>query len=190
MLSTRPYEFLQVKGTEQAVRLLWHGKANFTASFMSQSTAFKYLFVHSTDKRSDSEALERSEALTFNRNANGSQVIKMHGLSYQGLFTRMSIIYQAEVFISIAILVAFTYQVVGLYTLFVPIFPNLMEMSLNPTTLPTELFDQETLDFMISIFQRGPGTWWNAMYTQAWCLTVPFMLINKFAFAKLTKQPF
>lgn len=59
-------------------------------------------------------------------------------------------------------------------------------MYLNQDKHPTELFDQETLDFMISLFEQGPGTWWNAMYTQTWCLVVPIMLINKYAFAKLT----
>ena len=40
------------------------------------------------------------------------------------------------------------------------------------------------------LFNMFPSVWKNLLLSQTWCLLVPIILINRFAYAKLTQQAF
>ena len=90
---------------ESGIQTLWVGKKNFDRSFMQTSTAYQTLFVHTMDRKRDTEALLRQDVLTFRRNLKHHNV---HSLSYQGMFSRMSMIYNLELLVSIAVLFLLT----------------------------------------------------------------------------------
>ena len=57
----------------------------------------------------------------------------------------------------------------------------MMDMSKMTMSEMTDLRD---------LFDMFPGVWKNILLAQSWCLLVPIVLINRYAYAKLTQQPF
>ena len=81
---------------------------------MDHSMAYQILFRHSVHKRVDQEALSRSDALTFERPFNDVRDSKRHGLSYDGVFGRMVVIYTTEIFIYVILTAYYMYLMMDL----------------------------------------------------------------------------
>lgn len=152
LLKTKPYSFLQVKAVEEAVRIIWRSNINFSNSFLEESTAYRTLFIQKRSKQDDKEALGRSQVLSFNRK-DSLRTKKPHGLSYLGIFSRMAVIYQADVFFAAAILIYYQYLVIDTYSIFTTVIPNITTIFMNPTTPPLESLGQEAIDFTIETFE-------------------------------------
>lgn len=72
--------------------------------------------------------MAREDALSFDRKPNYARDVNRHGLSYEGIFTRMIAIYQAEIFVFCVLLGYFMYLVVELNAATVKAFPVVLEL--------------------------------------------------------------
>ena len=66
--------------------------------------------------------------MSFDRKPNYARDVNRHGLSYEGIFTRMIVIYQAEIFIFCVLLAYFMYLIVSLNAETTKYFPVLLEI--------------------------------------------------------------
>ena len=125
LLETKTYSFLQVKVIESAIRSYWLGKTSYAGAFMARSTAYQMLFLRSMSKSLDSEYLSRREVFSFNRTFVWGKDSKKHSLSYHGIFSRMYVIYMAELYIFFLVLVIYHERIISLYSGFSEILPVL-----------------------------------------------------------------
>ena len=93
LLETKVYEIMQISAIEQVIKSLWLGKQNFGGQFMEESTAYQIIFSQGSSSRFDSEAIGRSNTVSFKRKIKVVNANNTHPLSYHGVFSRMYVLY-------------------------------------------------------------------------------------------------
>ena len=102
----------------------------------------------------------------------------------------MSFLYAFESVHYTALICLSAFMMVNLYTevgTVTATFQKLYAISLGDTSVTVS--EEEGLAFY-NTMKEIPKIWWLVVYINAWTLQVPFCLINKYVFSRLTGQQF
>ena len=180
------YEFMEVRVIEAAIGLSWVGKQNFDGKLLETSTAYKLLFQFSIDQKQDNEAKLRVDGYSLNTKVLSAESYNPHAFSFLGIFTRMKVLYNLEQIVLFLLISIYHMFLLMLYMMLhdskatMQKFMQAMMMGDTSVMTPSEMKELRDL------FDMFPSVWKNLLLSQSWCLLVPIILINRFAYAKLT----
>ena len=180
------YEFMEVRVIEAAIGLSWVGKQNFDGKLLETSTSYKLLFQFSVDQKQDNEAKLRVDGYSLDRKVLSAESYNPHAFSFLGVFTRMKVLYNLEQIVLFLLITVYHMFLLMLYMMLhdskatMKKFMEAMMMDNMSVMTPDEMKELRDL------FDMFPSVWKNLLLSQTWCLLVPIILINRFAYAKLT----
>lgn len=190
LLEAEVYEFMEERIVEQAIRLSWLGKTNFDGKVMETSTAYKQLFQNDLGKKEDAEAKLRPDIFSFNRKVVPVESYKAHEWSYRGFFARMKMMYNFDLQVLFFLITVYHMILIMLFMMIDNMKPSMAKYMQFMMTQDPNAITMGEIDEMRDMGEMFPGMWKNLLLSQSWICLAPFVIINRYAYAKLTKQPF